>query len=467
MIILNQTNVSNELAAAPVGKLLFKLAVPTVIAQFVNLLYNIVDRIYIGHMPGTGSAALTGIGLCFPIIYLISAFSALIGQGGAPRAAIYMGQNKHTEASRIMNNCFVVLILEAVVLTVFFWFFGEQLLWLFGCSEQTIVYALPYMQIYVSGSIFVMLALGMNLFITTQGFTRFSMTSVLIGAGANIILDPIFIYGLHMGVRGAALATIISQGLSCIWILKFLTGTKTRLRLKQSDMQLDKRIVIPCLGLGLGPFVMQATDALLNIAFNSSLQHYGGDIAVGCMTISSTIQQMVWIPVQGIGQGAQPIISYNYGAGRPDRVKKAIITMSTLALIYTGIAWSVIILAPRALLSIFSSDEVLMGDAIPALKLYFAAFIFMLFQYIGQTTFKSLNKKKQAIFFSILRKVVIVVPLTYLLPYTMDFGPNGVFMAEPISNVIGGSLCFITMLVTVIPELKRMKQEEANTVHAK
>ena len=211
---LNQTNVSNELATAPVGKLLFKLAVPTVIAQFVNLLYNIVDRIYIGHMPGTGSAALTGIGLCFPIIYLISAFSALIGQGGAPRAAIYMGQNKHTEANRIMNNCFVVLILEAVVLTVFFWFFGEQLLWLFGCSEQTIVYALPYMQIYVSGSIFVMLALGMNLFITTQGFTRFSMTSVLIGAGANIILDPIFIYGLHMGVRGAALATIISQGLS-------------------------------------------------------------------------------------------------------------------------------------------------------------------------------------------------------------------------------------------------------------
>ena len=245
MIILNQTNVSNELAAAPVGKLLFKLAVPTVIAQLVNLLYNIVDRIYIGHMPGTGSSALTGIGLCFPIIYLISAFSALIGQGGAPRAAICMGQNKTTEANRILNNCFVVLIIEAVVLSVFFWIFGEPLLWLFGCSEQTIVYALPYMQIYVSGSIFVMLALGLNLFITTQGFTRFSMTSVLIGAGANIILDPIFIYGLHMGVRGAALATIISQGLSCIWILRFLTGKKTRLRLKKSDMHLEKRIVIP------------------------------------------------------------------------------------------------------------------------------------------------------------------------------------------------------------------------------
>ena len=453
---MNQTNVSNELAAAPVGKLLFKLAVPTVIAQLVNLLYNIVDRIYIGHMPGTGSSALTGIGLCFPIIYLISAFSALIGQGGAPRAAICMGQNKTTEANRILNNCFVVLIIEAVVLSVFFWIFGEPLLWLFGCSEQTIVYALPYMQIYVSGSIFVMLALGLNLFITTQGFTRFSMTSVLIGAGANIILDPIFIYGLHMGVRGAALATIISQGLSCIWILRFLTGKKTRLRLKKSDMHLEKRIVIPCLGLGLGPFVMQATDALLNIAFNSSLQHYGGDIAVGCMTISSTIQQMVWIPVQGIGQGAQPIISYNYGARRPQKIRQAGITMAVLALIYTLLIWSVILAAPRFLIGIFSSDQALMTDTVPAMKLYFAAFIFMLLQYVGQTIFKALNKKKYAIFFSILRKVIIVVPLTYILPYALNIGPNGVFMAEPVSNVIGGSLCFIVMLSTVLPELKRM-----------
>ena len=456
MIILNQTNVSNELAAAPVGKLLFKLAVPTVIAQLVNLLYNIVDRIYIGHMPGTGSSALTGIGLCFPIIYLISAFSALIGQGGAPRAAICMGQNKTTEANRILNNCFVVLIIEAVVLSVFFWIFGEPLLWLFGCSEQTIVYALPYMQIYVSGSIFVMLALGLNLFITTQGFTRFSMTSVLIGAGANIILDPIFIYGLHMGVRGAALATIISQGLSCIWILRFLTGKKTRLRLKKSDMHLEKRIVIPCLGLGLGPFVMQATDALLNIAFNSSLQHYGGDIAVGCMTISSTIQQMVWIPVQGIGKGAQPIISYNYGARRPQKIRQAGITMAVLALIYTLLIWSVILAAPRFLIGIFSSDQALMTDTVPAMKLYFAAFIFMLLQYVGQTIFKALNKKKYAIFFSILRKVIIVVPLTYILPYALNIGPNGVFMSEPVSNVIGGSLCFIVMLATVLPELKRM-----------
>ena len=438
---LNQTNVSNELATAPVGKLLFKLAVPTVIAQFVNLLYNIVDRIYIGHMPGTGSAALTGIGLCFPIIYLISAFSALIGQGGAPRAAIYMGQNKHTEANRIMNNCFVVLILEAVVLTVFFWFFGEQLLWLFGCSEQTIIYALPYMQIYVSGSIFVMLALGMNL------FTRFSMTSVLIGAGANIILDPIFIYGLHMGVRGAALATIISQGLSCIWILKFLTGTKTRLRLKQSDMQLDKRIVIPCLGLGLGPFVMQATDALLNIAFNSSLQHYGGDIAVGCMTISSTIQQMVWIPVQGIGQGAQPIISYNYGAGNADRIRKAFKCMLTISMTALTVFWLMVQLSPTTFIRIFSNSEEIIATAGWTLRVYMAVFCMFSIQMSVQQTFTALGKAKASLFIACLRKIILLIPLIFILPHFFDNKVFAVFLAEPVSDSISITASIITFKI--------------------
>ena len=436
---MNQTNVSNELATAPVGKLLFKLAVPTVIAQFVNLLYNIVDRIYIGHMPGTGSAALTGIGLCFPIIYLISAFSALIGQGGAPRAAIYMGQNKHTEANRIMNNCFVVLILEAVVLTVFFWFFGEQLLWLFGCSEQTIVYALPYMQIYVSGSIFVMLALGMNLFITTQGFTRFSMTSVLIGAGANIILDPIFIYGLHMGVRGAALATIISQGLSCIWILKFLTGTKTRLRLKQSDMQLDKRIVIP--------FVMQATDALLNIAFNSSLQHYGGDIAVGCMTISSTIQQMVWIPVQGIGQGAQPIISYNYGAGNADRIRKAFKCMLTISMTALTVFWLMVQLSPTTFIRIFSNSEEIIATAGWTLRVYMAVFCMFSIQMSVQQTFTALGKAKASLFIACLRKIILLIPLIFILPHFFDNKVFAVFLAEPVSDSISITASIITFKI--------------------
>ena len=445
MIILNQTNVSNELAAAPVGKLLFKLAVPTVIAQLVNLLYNIVDRIYIGHMPGTGSSALTGIGLCFPIIYLISAFSALIGQGGAPRAAICMGQNKTTEANRILNNCFVVLIIEAVVLSVFFWIFGEPLLWLFGCSEQTIVYALPYMQIYVSGSIFVMLALGLNLFITTQGFTRFSMTSVLIGAGANIILDPIFIYGLHMGVRGAALATIISQGLSCIWILRFLTGKKTRLRLKKSDMHLEKRIVIPCLGLGLGPFVMQATDALLNIAFNSSLQHYGGDIAVGCMTISSTIQQMVWIPVQGIGQGAQPIISYNFGAGQTKRVKDSFKLLLKIDLSYSTFMWLLVMLFPAGFASIFTSDQALLTFTAHALRIYMASILLFGIQMACQMTFTSIGNAKASIIVAVTRKFILLLPLIYIMPhiFTAD-QTSAVYMAEPIADFL--AICFTSIL---------------------
>ena len=434
MIILNQTNVSNELAAAPVGKLLFKLAVPTVIAQLVNLLYNIVDRIYIGHMPGTGSSALTGIGLCFPIIYLISAFSALIGQGGAPRAAICMGQNKTTEANRILNNCFVVLIIEAVILSVFFWIFGEPLLWLFGCSEQTIVYALPYMQIYVSGSIFVMLALGLNLFITTQGFTRFSMTSVLIGAGANIILDPIFIYGLHMGVRGAALATIISQGLSCIWILRFLTGKKTRLRLKKSDMHLEKRIVIPCLGLGLGPFVMQATDALLNIAFNSSLQHYGGDIAVGCMTISSTIQQMVWIPVQGIGQGAQPIISYNFGAGKFDRVKMTIKRMISITFLAAFVYVVFAMLRPGLFARLFTTDEDLIALVKKVLPVYIAGMSVFGVQSGVQSSFLGLGQAKISLCIALLRKVILLIPLALILP--RFFGVMGVYYAEPVADIL-------------------------------
>ena len=444
---MNQTNVSNELAAAPVGKLLFKLAVPTVIAQLVNLLYNIVDRIYIGHMPGTGSSALTGIGLCFPIIYLISAFSALIGQGGAPRAAICMGQNKTTEANRILNNCFVVLIIEAVVLSVFFWIFGEPLLWLFGCSEQTIVYALPYMQIYVSGSIFVMLALGLNLFITTQGFTRFSMTSVLIGAGANIILDPIFIYGLHMGVRGAALATIISQGLSCIWILRFLTGKKTRLRLKKSDMHLEKRSVSPCLGLGLGPFVMQATDALLNIAFNSSLQHYGGDIAVGCMTISSTIQQMVWIPVQGIGQGAQPIISYNYGAGNAKRIRQTFKCMLAVSMTALTVFWLFVQLSPTTFIRIFSNSEEIITTAGWTLRVYMAVFCMFSIQMSVQQTFTALGKAKASLFIACLRKIILLIPLIFILPHFFDNKVFAVFLAEPVSDTISITASIITFRI--------------------
>lgn len=299
-------DISAQLGTAPIGGLLWKLAVPTVVAQLVNLLYNIVDRVYIGHMPQVGRVALTGVGLCFPVVCLISAFTMLVAQGGAPRAAIAMGRGGDREAERIMGNCFTCLIGTAVVLTAAFWLWGEPLLWLFGCSEETIAYALPYMRIYASGSIFVMMALGMNLFITTQGFTSFSMRTVVIGALTNIVLDPIFIYVLDMGVQGAALATVISQAVSGVWVMLFLAGRRTKLRLRRAYLRVTWAVMSPVLALGLAPFVMQATEALLNIAFNASLQRYGGDIAVGAMTVASTIKQMVWIPLQGIGQGPSP-----------------------------------------------------------------------------------------------------------------------------------------------------------------
>ena len=307
---------SQQLGTAPIGKLLLKLAAPTVVAQLVNLLYNIVDRVYIGHMPQVGALALTGIGLCFPVVYLIGAFTMLVAQGGAPRAAIAMGSGDNAMAEKIMGGCFTCLVAVALALTALFWGFGEELLWIFGCSEETIVYALPYMRIYSSGSLFVMMALGMNMFVTTQGFATVSMRTVIIGALCNIVLDPVFIYGLDMGVEGAALATVISQAVSGIWVLRFLTGKKTTLRLKWSTLRPSWRLMAPVLALGVAPFVMQSTEALLNISFNSSLQRYGGDVAVGAMTIASTVMQIVWIPAQGLGQGAQPIISYNYEIGR-------------------------------------------------------------------------------------------------------------------------------------------------------
>ena len=437
----------NFLGTEPIGKLLLRLALPTVAAQMINMLYNIVDRIYIGHIPNVGALALTGVGVCMPLIMIVAAFAALVGNGGAPRASIFMGQRDTESAEKTLGNCFLTQLIISAILTIVLLIGNRTFLLSFGASENTIEYAVSYMNIYAIGTLFVQLTLGMNAFITAQGFAKTGMLSVLIGAVTNIILDPIFIYGLHMGVRGAALATIISQGLSCIWILRFLTGKKTRLRLKKSDMHLEKRIVIPCLGLGLGPFVMQATDALLNIAFNSSLQHYGGDIAVGCMTISSTIQQMVWIPVQGIGQGAQPIISYNYGAGNAKRIRQTFKCMLAVSMTALTVFWLFVQLSPTTFIRIFSNSEEIIATAGWTLRVYMAVFCMFSIQMSVQQTFTALGKAKASLFIACLRKIILLIPLIFILPHFFDNKVFAVFLAEPVSDTISITASIITFRI--------------------
>lgn len=436
-------------------------ALPMLVAQILNLLYNIVDRVYIARIPEVGTAALGAVGLCFPLIVVISAFANLFGSGGAPLFSIYRGKKEEQEAARIMNTSFSMLCFSAVVLMVFGLLFARPLLVLFGASQDVLVYAYPYMMIYLVGTMPSMIAVGMNPFINAQGYSTVGMLSVAIGAVANLLLDPLFIFVLGFGVRGAAIATVISQCLSAIFVLRFLTG-KSELKVRL----LRKNEFSECMGyakniisLGTAGFIMQLTNSLVTICCNNVLSVTGGDIYISVMTIVSSVRQLVETPIYAMNEGTSPILSYNYGARSPSRVRKAGIVMGLMIFGYTAIIWSVIILAPGALIRIFSSDTVLMQNAVPALKQYFAAFIFMDLQYIGQTVFKSLNKKKQAIFFSLLRKVFIVVPLTYLMPYALHMGTTGVFLAEPVSNVIGGSLCFITMLCTVLPELKRMEKE--------
>lgn len=452
-------HMSEQLGTAPVGKLLLKLAAPTVLAQLVNLLYNIVDRIYIGHMPQVGALALTGVGLCFPVVYLISAFTMLIAQGGAPRAAIAMGGGDNDLAERIMGGCFTSLAAIAVALTVLFWLFGEPLLWLFGCSEDTIVYALPYMRIYVSGSLFVMMALGMNLFVTTQGFATVSMRTVLIGAVSNIILDPIFIYGLHMGVEGAALATVISQAVSGIWVVRFLTGEKTILRLRWSTLRPNWRLMVPVLALGVSPFVMQSTEALLNISFNFSLQRYGGDVAVGAMTIASTVMQIVWIPTQGLGQGAQPIISYNYGARNAQRVKAAFFALLKVSCAFMLTFWLLVQLFPRFFISIFNNDPQLVDTAVWTLRVYTAVLGLFGVQMSVQQTFTAIGKAKASLFIACLRKVILLIPLIFLLPLFFENKVLAVFLAEPVSDFISVAVSAITFYFVFRTAMTELESE--------
>ena len=435
-------------------------ALPMLVAQILNLLYNIVDRIYIARIPEVGTAALGAVGLCFPLIVIISAFANLFGSGGAPLFSIFRGKKEEQQAIHIMNTSFSMLCFSAVILMVIGLTFAHPLLTLFGASKAALTYAVPYMMIYLIGTLPSMIAVGMNPFINAQGYSVIGMSSVAIGAVANLLLDPLFIFALGFGVCGAAIATVISQCLSAVFVLIFLTK-KAELKvrfLRRNELSQSLNYAKNIISLGTAGFIMQLTNSLVTICCNNVLSVTGGDMYISVMTSVSSVRQLVETPIYAINEGTSPILSYNYGAGRPSRVRKAGIVMGIMIFGYTAVMWSLIILAPGALIQVFSSDATLIQDSIPALKQYFAAFIFMDLQYIGQTVFKSLNKKKQAIFFSLLRKVFIVVPLTYLMPYAMHMGTAGVFLAEPMSNIIGGSLCFITMLCTVLPELKRMEK---------
>lgn len=433
-------------------------ALPMLVAQILNLLYNIVDRIYIARIPDEGTAALGAVGLCFPLIVIITAFANLFGGGGAPLFSIYRGSKKDQQAVHIMNTSFSMVCLSAVILMGIGMLFARPLLVLFGASSDALVYAYPYMMIYLVGTLPSMVAVGMNPFINAQGYSLVGMLSVAIGATANLLLDPLFIFAFGFGVEGAAMATVLSQCLSAAFVFFFLTK-KAELKvrfLRKNEITESITYAKNIISLGTAGFIMQLTNSLVTICCNNVLSVTGGDIYISVMTIVSSVRQLVETPIYAMNEGTSPILSYNYGAHRPARVRKSALVMGIMILGYTAIMWSLIILIPEALISVFSSDAALISDSVPALKQYFAAFIFMDFQYIGQTIFKSLNKKKQAIFFSLLRKVFIVVPLTYLMPYALHMGTDGVFLAEPVSNVIGGSLCFITMLCTVLPELKRM-----------
>lgn len=424
------------LGTEPIGKLLLKLAVPTVVAQLVNMLYNIVDRIYIGHMPGDGSLALTGVGVCLPLIMIISAFAALVASGGAPRASIAMGKGDHGLAEKLLGGCFTLQIVISAILTAVMLIWSRDLLLMFGASENTIGYAADYMRIYAIGTLFVQLTLGMNAFITAQGFATTGMLTVLIGAVANIALDPLFIYGLGMGVRGAALATVISQGLSCVWVICFLRGKKTLLRLKRENLLVSPKLILPCVALGLAAFIMQSSESMISVCFNSSLLRYGGDVAVGAMTILSSVMQFAMLPLQGIAQGAQPISSYNYGARNADRVRQTFRLLLRVCLAYSMVLWAGIMLFPRGFAGIFTPDAELLDFTARALRIYCAMLFLFGIQIACQMTFVSIGNAPCSILVAVLRKFVLLLPLIFLLPSLLPDKVTAVYLAEPVADAI-------------------------------
>lgn len=425
------------LGTEPVGRLLRRLALPTVTAQLINMLYNIVDRIYIGHIPEIGALALTGVGVCMPIIMIVSAFAALVGNGGAPRASIFMGKGDIESAEKTLGNCFLVQVIISVLLTAILLIWNRDFLMSFGASENTIQYAVDYMNIYAVGTIFVQLTLGMNMFITAQGFAKTGMLSVLIGAVTNIVLDPILIFGFDMGVKGAALATIISQALSCAWVLFFLFGKKTTLRIRSHYFALQKNIILPSLALGVSVFIMQASESIISVCFNSSLLKYGGDIAVGAMTILTSVMQFAMLPLQGLGQGAQPIISYNYGAKNVARVKAAFKLLLKSSLTYSALLWAFVMLFPKVFASLFTTDPALLDFTGKALRIYMAVMVIFGIQMACQLTFTALGKAVSSIVVAVMRKFVLLIPLIYIMPaiFTSD-KTTAVYMAEPVADVI-------------------------------
>ena len=429
-----------DMGTGSIPKLLAQLAIPAVVAQVINLLYNIVDRIYIGHMPGVGADALTGVGLFLPMLMLINAFAMLCGAGGAPRAAIAMGQKDHDTAEKIVANCFSLLLIFAAILTVVFYISAPALLRFFGASEVTLPYALSYARIYILGSVCVLVVMGMNPFITTQGFAKISMMTTVIGAVINIILDPIFIFVLDLGVRGAALATILSQAVGAMWILRFLTGKKTTLRLKKENMRLRGSIIGPCLGLGISTFVMLSTESLLSMSFTSSLAKYGGDLAVGAMTIITSCSQLVTMPLSGLCQGGQPIISYNFGAGNKDRVKKAFGLLFAICVGYATLFWAALMLVPQVFVSIFNNDPALVEYASWAMRIYMAVIFSMGFQLSCQQSFMALGQAKISLLMACLRKVILLIPLIFILPMFFENKVFGVFLAEPVSDIIAAAM---------------------------
>ena len=450
--------VQNDFSKGSIVKNIINLAVPMTLAQLINVLYNVVDRIYIGRIPGAGSLPLTGVGLCLPILSMVTAFANLFGMGGAPLCSIERGRGNVDEAERIMGNSFAMMVLFGVGLTVLGLVLKRPMLYLFGASDATYPYADQYVTIYLLGSLFVMAGLGMNSFINSQGFGRIGMMTVLLGAVANIILDPIFIFVFHMGVQGAALATIISQFLSAAWIIRFLTGPRTILKLRRSAMKLERRRVLKIMGLGLSGFTMSITNSLVQIVCNATLRDFGGDLCVGAMTVINSIREVVQMPVQGLTNSAQPVMGFNYGAEKYGRVRQAIKFTSAVSIVYTCAIWAGLYFAPGFFIGIFSSEEELLAIGVPAMHIYYFGFFMMSLQMAGQAVFVALGRAKNAVFFSIFRKVIIVFPLTVILPHFWGLGTDGVFLAEPISNFIGGAACYATMLLTVWRELGRREK---------